>query len=208
MPLRRGHARELTPLGRKMRPAPARGRRYADHVNDRDVPAVPEPPELPSGVEAAIQTGVQVLAAAIPVFGPVVGAGLEGFASHASQRSLVVWAHEVSEVVEALRRLAGRSVAELLEDDVWLDAVARASLIASTSRQKERRRALRNALFNIGARDGEGGSAMAESLLRLLDMVTPAHMRYLGFARVVTLMPRVGRHHVNLSSRRLVDTYR
>lgn len=146
------------------------------------VPRIPDPLPLPDPGDSSITAAAKIIIEAVPVLGGMLTGIVEGVQAHVSSRTLAVWTREVAEVLKYLLEFRGRDLNDLLQDDVFCDAVARASLIAFASRREGTRRALCNALLNVGASGGsESDADLHASLLALLDSVTPSHMRALGF---------------------------
>lgn len=149
---------------------------------DDAVPQIPEPLPLPDPARAYLATAVRVIVEAVPVLGGMLTGVVDGVETHIASRTLAVWTREVSAVLAYVLERDGRNVDDLLNDDRFCDAVARASLIAFSSRREGTRRALCNALLNVaGDRGTETDADLHATHLAMLDTVTPTHMRALGF---------------------------
>lgn len=115
------------------------------------------------------------------VGGPVVGAAaslLQVVLGLPAANRRRAWEEQVTIVLRWLMG-AGRTTEQLCTDEM-IDAVFRASQIAGADSTETKRRALMNALCNVGV--GSSPSRDRQSvMMRLLDEVTELHIRTLGF---------------------------
>ena len=70
------------------------------------------------------------------------------------------------------------TVASLSADDEWIDAVLAATRIALCTGREEKWRALKSALAHVAVRD-EPDRDLDSTLLNLIDVLTPSHLRVL-----------------------------
>lgn len=159
------------------------------------VKVVSEPPEIPTpiGISAVREASEQGLMAGMGLLSAIVApdaaqaaaaavAGgtvmFETFFGVAAGRRRYEWELQVTAVLHWLVEQRGLPEARLQADE-FVDAVVRASQIAAADSTEAKRRALMNALCNVGT-----GTAPSRDrqmiLLRLLDQATELHMRALG----------------------------
>lgn len=86
------------------------------------------------------------------------------------------WEEEVSAAIVDLANHLGCPVDKLAEDEVFVDCVAKATLIAIRNHHEEKRSALRNAVFNSGA-PGAPDHSLQQIFLDLIDYFTEWHLR-------------------------------
>jgi hypothetical protein len=117
---------------------------------------------------------------------PVVGSPIASLLAVAMGWSLGkrtnAWLDELAETVEEMRkRLDGQpTVDELVNDDVFVDAVVNATRAAQGTHQKAKRDALRNGVYNSLGPDAPAVDEQVR-FFRLIDEFSPAHLRLLRF---------------------------
>lgn len=91
------------------------------------------------------------------------------------------WLRELAEVVEEIgRKVKDFEPTTLAQNDAFVSAFIRTSRIAIGTHRQEKRRLLRNALVKIGT--GEAcDEDMQEIWFRLIEDLTPSHLRLLNF---------------------------
>ena len=89
------------------------------------------------------------------------------------------WFNELAELVNELQaRDASLTVASLSADDEWIDAALAATRIALCTHRQEKWRALKSALAHVALSD-EPDRDLDSTLLNLIDVLTPSHLRVL-----------------------------
>ncbi len=117
---------------------------------------------------SAAKAALSLVPVASEVFAMAVSAPLE--------RRRRKWEEEVSEAIADLSQKIGCPIDNLAEDEVFVDCVAKATLIAIRNHHEEKRQALRNAVFNSGA-SGAPDHALQQIFLDLIDYFTEWHLR-------------------------------
>lgn len=116
----------------------------------------------------------------VPVGGGAIAALFEHVFSAPIEKRREEWLKRLSQTVdELLERVEGLTAEDLSKNDRFISASLHASQIAARTHQAEKLTSLQNALANIALRDGNED---LESLyLRLVDELTPLHVRLLDF---------------------------
>ena len=143
-----------------------------------------QPPPLPekkSVTRRRTEETIEATAAGVPFAGGVLAVKYGHAFRAADERRIAVWREQVTECLDELaERVNGLSVEALFEDDEFVDALAAAARIAEKSSADDKRRALQNALFNIGA--GNAPDADRNTIyLRYIEELTPSHLMLLRF---------------------------
>lgn len=138
-------------------------------------------PEAKTDARRRTEETIEAVAAAVPFAGGVLSVKYAQAFRRADERRYAAWQEQVTDALELLtHRVDGMSVDVLMENDDFVDALATANRIAERSSAEEKRRALQNALVNIG----EGRAPDVDNraiFLRYVDELTPSHMRLLDF---------------------------
>ena len=138
------------------------------------------PPEK-SPARRRTEEAIEIAASVVPFAGGVLSLKYAHAFRRSDERRAAVWQAQVTELLNALEvDVQGLSVESLFEDDQFVDALATATRIAEKSAADAKRRALQNALFNIGS--GHAPDAdKCTVYLRYVDELTPSHMTLLDF---------------------------
>jgi len=134
------------------------------------------PPEPSSGdtLHAIARAGIS----SIPMVG---GAGAELFSFLVSpplERRRDEWMREIGNALQAFEEAGAITLADLSENDVFLDTVLSASQIALKTSQYEKREALRNAILHSSIPDILDESRQ-HFFLHIIDIFTVWHIRIL-----------------------------
>ncbi len=134
-----------------------------------------EPPKATKGdaLHALTKAGLS----GIPVVG---GAAVELFqylVQPPLERRRTEWMVEVGEKLQELER-RGLNIEELGQKDEFISAVMHASHIALRTHQVEKREALRNAIFNVGAGQSPG-EALEHMFFDWIDSLSVLHIQVL-----------------------------
>ena len=135
-----------------------------------------EPPEPDKG--DVVHTIVRAGLSSIPVVG---GAAVELFQmvfAPPLEKRRDEWMNQVGETLRVLEQERGVGIDDLQANDVFIDTVLQASQIAFRSSQEEKRRALRNVIYNAALSDPPEQS-LQQIFLNLIDSFTVWHLRIL-----------------------------
>ena len=137
-----------------------------------------EPYPEPSKGEIAEEVARRVLAL-MPSLGAPAAALIDAVFTPVLEKRRVRWFNELAGLVNDLQaRDASLTLASLSADDEWIDAVLAATRIALGTHRQEKWRALKSALAYVALSDEPDG-ALDSTLLNLIDVLTPSHLRVL-----------------------------
>ena len=120
---------------------------------------------------SAAKAALSLVPVASEIFAMAVSAPLE--------RRRRKWEEEVSESIADLSQKIGCPIDQLAENEIFVDCVAKATLIAIRNHNEEKREALRNAVFNSGVPDSPD-HALQQIFLDLIDYFTEWHLRLIN----------------------------
>ena len=134
----------------------------------------PESADIP---EAVVRAGL----AAIPIVGGSINEMLSLILAPSVERRRGEWLKDLANVVEELeKQVVGFDPKNLSENEAFISATIRATRVALSTHQKDKREMLRNALLNIAI-----GKAPREELqqvfLNVIDAFTCSHVKVLNF---------------------------
>lgn len=140
--------------------------------------------DIPAG--SAAQIGAEVVKAgltAVPVVGGPVAELFDLAIGPSLERRREHWFNELSRAIDELRhRLEGFDPRDLAGNEQFVSTVLATTIVAMKSHQQEKIDALRNAVVN-SALPGSPADFEQMLFLRLIDELTPLHMRVLTFLR-------------------------
>ncbi len=114
-----------------------------------------------------------------PGLGAPAAALIDVVFTPALEKRRVRWFNELADLLNDLQaRHASLTVASLSADDEWIDAALAATRIALGTHRKEKWRALKSALAHVALSD-EPDRDLDSTLLNLIDLLTPSHLRVL-----------------------------
>jgi hypothetical protein len=117
----------------------------------------------------------------IPVIGTIITFVASQFLGPSLAKRQFKWWKELAEAFEEEERKNNAfRIENAFESEAFITAVVQASRIAVGTHQHEKRTLLRNALMNI-ATGRAPGEDMQHIYLRLIDELTPSHVRILNF---------------------------
>ncbi|WP_299959954.1 hypothetical protein [uncultured Modestobacter sp.] len=158
------------------------------------------PPEKSTGRELLEKT-VEGTAGMVPFAGGPLGVALALAMGWSYNKRMQQWLDDVAVAITELQEATEDwpSFEELAQDDVFVDAVLRASQAAQATHQAEKLDALRNGVLNSPGRDAPDVEEQAR-FFRLVDQFTASHLRLLvflhdpkaAFTRAGLEMPNVG----------------
>lgn len=115
----------------------------------------------------------------IPIVGGPLAVVVATLFGYSFEKRLGEWREQVMEQIQRLTDERGIAIADLADNDEFLDALATATRTAETTSSSEKRTYLATALFNIGA-----GTELATDkqaiYLRYVEELTPSHMKVLA----------------------------
>ncbi len=126
--------------------------------------------------EAAIVGGV----GAVPVAGSPLAAAFALALGWSYNRRMTAWLEDLAEAVDELQQQGTATLEDLVDDDVFLDAVALATRAAQATHQQEKLEALRNAVLHSVGPDAPDVDEQARFFRYVADF-TPSHLRLLLF---------------------------
>ncbi len=121
--------------------------------------------------EAAVVGGV----GAVPVVGSPLAAAFALALGWSYNRRMTAWLEDLAEAVDELQQQGTATLEDLVDDDVFLDAVALATRAAQATHQQEKLAALRNGVLHSVGPDAPRVDEQAR-FFRLLDELGPAHL--------------------------------
>ena len=131
--------------------------------------------------EDVVYDATTVALASVPVVGTALAAVFESVFDAPIKRRRNEWIRRLEETVEELvEKIDGLSAQELSKNDRFVSASLHASQIALRTHQKAKLRVLQNALENIALHPA-GNEDLETLYLRLIDELTPLHVRMLQF---------------------------
>ncbi len=137
-----------------------------------------EPYPEPSKGEIADEMARRVLAL-MPGLGAPAAALINVVFTPVLEKRRVRWFNELADLVNDLQaRDANLTLASLSADDEWIDAVLAATRVALGTHRQEKWQALKSALAHIALSD-ESDRDLDSTLLNLIDVLTPSHLRVL-----------------------------
>jgi hypothetical protein len=132
-------------------------------------------------LSASLVTGGKIVVSSIPVVGGPASELIGAIAAPIMNKRRDAWFETVGEMVEELgQRIHALEPEQLMQNDVFVTAVAHATQIALRTHQSEKLEALRNAVLN-SALPGAPEDDLQLIFLNLVDTSTPTHLRILRF---------------------------
>jgi hypothetical protein len=117
----------------------------------------------------------------VPVFGPAAVYILNQFLVPTQQRRLDEWLKGLADALEEEQQTnASFRTSHAFESESFITATMQATRMAVSTHQHQKRNLLRNALMNI-ATGRAPGEDMQHIYLRLIDELTPSHVKILDF---------------------------
>ncbi len=127
-----------------------------------------------------VRSALEKIVEQVPL-GPAAVYILSQFLVPAQQRRLEDWLKELADDFEAEQRTnAAFRTEHAFQDEAFITAVMQATRFAVSTHQREKHLLLRNALLNI-ATGRAPGEDMQHIYLRLIDELTPSHVKILNF---------------------------
>jgi len=153
------------------------------------------PPSSMSTGDIAREFG-KAITSAIPVAGGPLQVLFENVFAAPIEKRKQAWLEQLAEVVtEIQRRVEGLTTDELATNETFITVAMQASQMAVRNHQKEKLEALRNAVLN-SALPNPPQEDEQMIFLRLVDQLTPWHLRVLGlFTGPVEWMKRSEIHY-------------
>lgn len=137
------------------------------------------PPSAKSSGDIVREVG-KAIASAVPLAGGPLQVLFENVFSAPIEKRKQAWLEQLAEVVtEVERRVKGLTPARLAANDAFITVAMQASQMAIRNHQEEKLRALRNAVLN-SALPNPPQEDEQMIFLRLIDQLTPWHLRVLG----------------------------
>jgi hypothetical protein len=135
----------------------------------------PEPNEADSA-----QAVGRVLISLIPIVGGPANELLDLVLTPSLLKRKDKWMKELADVVEELKeRVDGFKIGNLVENEAFVSATIKATRIAASTNQDEKRIILRNALINIGLGKGPKDE-VKELFLDAIEAFQPSHIKVLN----------------------------
>ncbi len=137
------------------------------------------PPSTNRAGDVALEVGKAIISA-IPTFGGPLQILFENIFSAPIEKRKQAWLEQLAQVVTEIQsRMEGLSVEKLAANDTFVTVAMQASQMAVRNHQKEKLQALRNAVLN-SALPNPPQEDEQMIFLRLIDQLTPWHLRVLG----------------------------
>lgn len=137
------------------------------------------PPSLKSAGDIALEVG-RAIASAVPAIGGPLQVLFENVFSAPIEKRKQAWLEQLADVVtEVQRRVDGLTAEKLAANEAFVTVAMQASQMAIRNHQKEKLQALRNAVLN-SALPNPPQEDEQMIFLRLIDQLTPWHLRVLG----------------------------
>lgn len=138
-----------------------------------------KPPKAKSAGDAAMEVGKAIISA-IPGAGGPLQVLLENVFSAPIEKRKQAWLEQLADVVADLqKRVAGLTPERLAANEAFITVAMQATQIAVRNHQQEKLQALRNAILN-SALPGPPQEDEQMIFLRLIDQLTPWHLRFLA----------------------------
>jgi hypothetical protein len=115
----------------------------------------------------------------VPLAGGVLGAAVQYALGIGFQQRMDDWLEQVAQAITRLEERTGKSLDELAQEPLFLDAVAHATRAAQATHQQEKIDALRNGLMHSLGDDAPNVDEQRR-FFRIIDQFSPAHLRMLG----------------------------
>ncbi len=137
------------------------------------------PPSTKEAGDIAREVG-KTIVSAIPTLGGPLQVLFENVFSAPIEKRKQAWLEQLAEVVTELqRRVEGLTTEKLATNETFITVAMQASQMAVRNHQKEKLQALRNAVLNSALpKPPQEDEQMI--FLRLIDQLTPWHLRVLG----------------------------
>lgn len=137
------------------------------------------PPSTKEAGDIAREVG-KTIVSAIPTLGGPLQVLFENVFSAPIEKRKQAWLEQLAEVVTELqRRVEGLTAEKLATNETFITVAMQASQMAVRNHQKEKLQALRNAVLN-SALPNPPQEDEQMIFLRLIDQLTPWHLRVLG----------------------------